>query len=1017
MTVAAARPERSGPEEPRAGEDGPPEHLDWVSLLVRARRLPPRWGLGDRLAVGSLATLLFGLVLPWGPGPYARPLTLTQAAGTGGVLAGGLLASVVVAVGIARRSALRSGLPVLLSLAGVVAGLGSLAVRVSERHPLPLVVPGRVATLLGGIGLVVAGGVLLRSSSDLEQEVARQRLDRLDRTTARRHVEQMLVGAAPDRSSTGMGRWGAAAPALLVVAATAVVAGPWWRMANGLHGPAWLSEPDGPDARPILSEGQSGALVRSGIDVLGDARAWAVGGLTLLVIGVVVVGARRAAPAVAVIACAVAALAAAGVADDGAGWLPLPRIAAASAVAAAAASARTWWSAWRRPHRFAVVPGVLLGLSAVVVVEGPPAGQGPTTDGPYRVLAGASPDAVEDDRVAGVPADQLRVDRAMWFQGEPAALTDTGDGVVLWTVHDGKGQVRAATEGSLASSQASGSTADIALITYPFGNDLPRPALWAIGEAPVPLPEGVNEASLGPDGQLWMSRADGESDAIHVAPVEELTGRPHDITRIDEWREVLPTAAATSGMTGAAGGVLVGVGDSGEDGLALVEADGSARVVLGSPPDATCGLNREATGSVLDPDYAQVDDRHGSDEQVDLAPLELAVSAQDGGLWVVLPASEREGDRVHALGRVDPDGTLRIVDHALPPIESMAAHPDRDAVLLVDGDGRLLELEDADRQAEALPRPPDGCYPEVPTVAPPAQMSTVSGTSLGVLLDPAGTRLRLDQSPTGEPRQVSLVSADGTEDVIAETDVPPVFGGWIVPDGDGGAWWLGQVARPRTGSPDDPANRSWAVRPVHLLATGEIDESAPAIEIDLATTASADIDIAAAGDTAYVVATARPESGTPTVTVTRVGGATTEVVHRGAATATRYLSDQTALAATRGGEVVRLSNGLVRRLLADRAEPVAGAATAPAGLERTLPVEIAAGLGPDQVHLAGGAITADPRGDGVLLVQDGVVARIGLDGSMTPIAQDPRLVGDARLLDGELVVDDDLGNQYIVELP
>lgn len=105
-------------------------------------------------------------------------------------------------------------------------------------------------------------------------------------------------------------------------------------------------------------------------------------------------------------------------------------------------------------------------------------------------------------------------------------------------------------------------------------------------------------------------------------------------------------------------------------------------------------------------------------------PLHEIVSAPDGGFWLVLPAAEPTGDRIHALGRIDPDGTMRRVDHPLPPVTAIAPNPTGDSVLLVDHHGRMLELTHPDRHTEPLPPPPPSCNTtDAPAPEPPAHLT------------------------------------------------------------------------------------------------------------------------------------------------------------------------------------------------------------------------------------------------------------------------------------------------------
>ena len=82
---------------------------------------------------------------------------------------------------------------------------------------------------------------------------------------------------------------------------------------------------------------------------------------------------------------------------------------------------------------------------------------------------------------------------------------------------------------------------------------------------------------------------------------------------------------------------------------------------------------------------------------------------------------------------------------------------------------------------------------------------------------------------------------------------------------------------------------------------------------------------------------------------------------------------------------------------------------------RTLPVEVDLGLPPGEVHIDGDVLP-DPAGDGLLVVQDRLLVRVALDGTITPLAQDPQLDGVLSVLDGRVILHH-VGRSFTMEVP
>lgn len=1005
------RPARGGararPANGRAGR-GRRGRSPWADLVARVAALPPPWGAGDRLAIASLVVLLVAGALPWGTKPHnAEPVMLAQAVNVGPLVLATLVGVVLVTISVAGRSTSTSPYPAMT--AGGAAVVASLPVRLGPETPLPLFTLGRGAAVVGGLGLVVASVMRMAAAQAVAQgDDVGLPSDPESRRQVR--LSRRLQGTpAPVRRDARAG----VALALVVVGA-ATLAGTWWRSPFRLHGPAlWPDRQNG----PLIDAGRSAAVVRSGIDAVGPLAVWVVAGAVVFA-GVVAVafGVRRATPAVVAAAAALGAGAVTGLAGGLAGGTATPWLVSIVCAVAAAVAGHAHWSCAAGPVRYLVVPAVLLGLSATVVVDDPAEPVAPGSDGPYQVLVGEIPGRQAGDAgtTGGGSADEMRPHKALWSSDEPAFATASNHGLVLSVVRDGRVELHGLSIGGLASSSSEpymsplDGFADDTLVIDDRAVGYGRLALWRVDSRSWRLPAGTTAASLGPDGRVWMLGGPSLYGALHVATVDDLTTDAGESSTITDWPEV-PVDAALGGATissvrAGEGAALAVVRDDDTSRLVRVGQDGSLRTVLGGVPDPRCGLNRQAaTSSValgrtdvpLRPDGSRV-------ASALLLPLDAAVPASDGGIWLIVPAAQPVGDRVHALGRIDPDGTVRRVDHALPPLTSIAPSPDGDSVLVVDRYGRLLRLDDAASHAEPLP--PADCHTETPIVAPPAQLTAIPGAAQdGTLLDTHGTRLRIDDGYDQSPDMVRI-TADGREEVVF-SGPEDVYRAVVLPDGAGGAWWLATTERHGTYG-------DMVVQPVHLLASGDADLSAEKIEVGpLSEGIPASVGIWAAGDAAYVMDYGtRP--GQPAATrLTRVAAGTSQAVHHAGDRGT--LSRDGSLEVVPGGHLLHQTRGSVVRVLPDRTEVLVGGGTSNG---HSLPIQLADGRRPDQLALDGDLATA-PGGDGVLLVQDGLLVHIGLDGSVTPLAQDARLAGNVRLLDGRVVVDDDAGTSYVVELP
>ena len=1017
------------------------------AALDRVEALAPPWGWPERLAVAGVGLLLAAVALPWGSGFGDQPVVLAQAGRPGLFVVGAAVAlvAVVVQLGVGRAS---PATPPVVGIAAGVTAVGSLLVREADGRALALLVPGRVAAVVGCVALVSAALSLdetaraARARTDRVLRAARKRLaddtgeSVEDEVVERVAAEVLAVVGAPDRR----GAW--VVGALLCAGAGALaLTGPWWRSAFDVTGPY----------RDLLDEGEVAVTVRSGVDILGAARSWVVGAVVLTAVGAVVwPGGRRAAPVVALAGVVVAASgAAAWASDEAAGSTSVAAAVVALGAAAAALAVAVWWSGSTGPARAGSLLVAAPGLLAVWPVderEVPAA----VTDGPYQVLAGAE----SDMSMSGFGAQD---GYPVWVDGQPGVVAWAGAGAdgdrrpVLWTVDDGRMEVRAVGPGSVPEDSVPVGFAD-GTVLFRARGDLAH--LWPVGSpaTAVPLPAGPGDLPvLGSDGATWIVTLPyrpqlGEEPTapgpVHVTDVDEVLRRRGD-------RSGQPVDALADGPELPAGTLEVVPGQGEGEAFAVLEdrilalaADGSTRSVFGGAVDGACGFNGDAPANFVGSGRlalaAENEGRYDGGVEVgrrgyvatdgvlpdsSVVPLWTAEPAAGGGLWVALPVPADPVGGAHRLARITADGEVRVVDHPVPGIRFIAVDPADGDVLVVDHGGRLLQLDDPDVATTPLPPPPDDCYPEVPTVAPPARLTAVGGSPSpepdAVLVDTAGTRLLARSS--GAATEIVRLPVGGGEQVVAEVPGEVLALG---PDGAGGAWWL--ESQDGAGDADEDEDDEVDAVAVHLRVDGGIDRG-PSLPVG---TGAFPIHIATygAGDVPYVVDAhdTRPrqtDRGIGTVgdhRLRRIVGGRVEVVYDAAADAP-VLADtgpEQSLAVTATGEVVSVDGGEVRRLVGDGFEPVAGSDPDEVAAEsaRPLPVHLAAATPPDEIPVVGDMV-ADPAGGGVLVAQDGLLVRIGLDGTFAPVAQDPRLDDvDLAVLDGRVVATDADGRPFLVEV-
>ncbi|MBA3905817.1 MAG: hypothetical protein H0X35_03910, partial [Pseudonocardiales bacterium] len=86
-----------------------------------------------------------------------------------------------------------------------------------------------------------------------------------------------------------------------------------------------------------------------------------------------------------------------------------------------------------------------------------------------------------------------------------------------------------------------------------------------------------------------------------------------------------------------------------------------------------------------------------------------------------------------------------------------------------------------------------------------------------------------------------------------------------------------------------------------------------------------------------------------------------------------------------------------------------------AGSGAPVAVQLAKNVPPARIALVGGSVTLDARGRAIVL-SDGVVLAVTVEGTVTPVAQDPRLSGPVTV-EGGLVERGDDGALPRVDLP
>ncbi len=343
--------------------------------------------------------------------------------------------------------------------------------------------------------------------------------------------------------------------------------------------------------------------------------------------------------------------------------------------------------------------------------------------------------------------------------------------------------------------------------------------------------------------------------------------------------------------------------------------------------------------------------------------------APDGGAWLAA------GGR---LLRVGPDGVLRAVRAPLPG-EVTAVVTTADGGVAVAVRGGALWMVPPTAPLDDLPPTPSDCVPQPRPAGPPVALVPVANTGT----DRLGTPLGVDGRWVSSTRdgQLTAVSADGRTRMALGTreDGAP---GAVWPDGSGGVWWLESAAGALTLAHGRPGLPPIRLPPVAI----------PAERAVLVPDLGGRVPLVATPTGAYEVdagATSRIVDGPVTGGVVRADG-------RG------WLMS--------GGRLLALDNGRVLGAAID------GSGTAGrAGVGTPVAVQLAKNVPPARIALDGGSVALDARGRAAVL-SDGVVLAVSVDGTVTPVAQDPRLTTPVTV-EGGLVQRGDDGALLRVDLP
>jgi hypothetical protein len=343
--------------------------------------------------------------------------------------------------------------------------------------------------------------------------------------------------------------------------------------------------------------------------------------------------------------------------------------------------------------------------------------------------------------------------------------------------------------------------------------------------------------------------------------------------------------------------------------------------------------------------------------------------APDGGAW--LAADGR-------LLRVGPDGVLRAVRAPLPgEVSALVTTADGSVVLGVRG--AALWTVSPTTPLDDLPPTPSDCVPQPRSAGPPVALVPVANTGT----DRLGTPLGVDGRWVGSTRDghLTAVSADGRtrRPLGTREDGAP---GAVWPDGSGGVWWLENATGTLTLVHGRPGLAPVRLPPVAIPADHAVLVPDLGGRTPLVATPSGAFEVDAGVATRVV-------DGPVTGGVVRADG-------RGWLLAT--------------GRLLTLDSGRVLGAAID-GSGIAGRA----GVGAPVPVQLAKNVPPARIALDGGSVALDARGRAAVF-SDGVVLAVAVDGTVTPVAQDPRLTAPVSV-EGGLVQRGDDGALLRVDLP
>lgn len=340
-------------------------------------------------------------------------------------------------------------------------------------------------------------------------------------------------------------------------------------------------------------------------------------------------------------------------------------------------------------------------------------------------------------------------------------------------------------------------------------------------------------------------------------------------------------------------------------------------------------------------------------------------AAPDGSTW--LAADGR-------LLSVGTDGVLRAVRAALPGDVTALTTTGDGTVVLATRHGALWALRPG-APMENLPPTRSNCVPAPLPAGPPVTLVPITNTGT----DRLGAPLDVDGRWAAATRdgRLSAVSADGRTRTPLGTRHDNTIGP-VWSDGSGGIWWLESGPAGLTPVHGGPGGAETRLPPVDLPA-----------------------------DKAALI----PDLGGRTPLLATPLGA----YRIGVGTATRIVDGPVTGGGVRAdGRGWLLAGGRLLALDGDRVlGPVIDGAAGPTDVP--VAVQLAKNVPPDRLALNDASVALDARGRAIVL-SDGVLIAVTVDGMVTPVAQDPRLTTPLTV-EGGLVQRGEDGALLRVDLP